>query len=131
MKNILTIALLSVLSQQLFAFGVKEAKISQANELAQCGAFYSLAAAGMREQGDLEMSDDLRELGNIALQLSSSLGNARVAHVQAIAAMDDQRTYMDGNLGNYSSLMKAHLNTCLSAVDQPDERFDYWLGKDQ
>lgn len=129
MKHLLIVIIIVFSFDRAFAYVPDHAKTNQANELAECAAFYLYGADGARRYGDQQLSDRLTQSANIAMSISEELSNTEVLQARLEMAAEEQNKLISNDLSNISILLHKYKNICTSALGNPDVRYQYWLDK--
>lgn len=101
-------------------------------ELAQCAAFYAIAAAGVEASiaPDQERDDvvaSLKKSAETAIGLSVQLTNPKIAAERINLARQKMTRQMEGSWENLSSIVAQYKGPCKDRVEAPDQRFAYWF----
>lgn len=127
MKVLVGIFVFIILSANAFSYEINRAKVNQAQELAECAAFYMYAAEGVKRNGDLRLYEDLIRSAGVALELSELFSNHETTIARFTIAMQKQGETIGNDLSNISRLILNYLDVCKVAISDPSARYKYWL----
>lgn len=127
MKGLIIFFVLLLISVGAFSFEPDRAKTNQAQELAECAAFYSYGAEAVKRNGNSELAQELRASADIALKISGSLSNQETAMARFTIAVKEQGETINNDFSNISRLLLKYQNICKAAVTEPNTRYQYWL----
>lgn len=65
----------------------------------------------------------------MAMYLSTYLSNEEVAKARVEMALDEQKEMIKNDFANISLLLVKYKDVCKIAVENPELRREYWLGK--
>jgi len=126
-----TIAVLfSLVASLVMAYEPERAKTNQANELAECAAYF-MAMADCTEKakpGD-PLVAGLEEASESAIALSAALSNNEAATARFELGTDTIREEMMGDCSNASIVIDKYNAFCKVAMKDPRSRAEYWLNK--
>lgn len=113
----------------LFAYESERAENNLAHELADCGAYFSLAA----EAPGLDPSTRkaLTERGRIALVFSAKLTSEKLALARFDLALQGMKRDMENNWSNLSVANAKYGYPCQDLLKDPEARMKYWLEKQE
>lgn len=110
------------------AYEPEQAKTNQAHELANCAVYYVLMAECVSNNpSQMQLAHNLEMMAGLATELSVGLSNEEVTKARVQMAERDFRARMDNHCSNVSILMNELNETCSEAVQNPEQRFNYWL----
>jgi hypothetical protein len=64
------------------------------------------------------------------MQMSEKISNKEVLAARMKIAMDEQMKLMKYDYSNMSILLVKYKDLCKAVIENPDKRFQYWLGKE-
>jgi hypothetical protein len=118
---------LSLLSSGVYGLTPAEAQDEFASELAFCAGYYSVGAVASENSGHKEESVRLQPTIQRALELSAKLSTPKKAQARYELAMQSQvKTFKEEG---FARLMLQYAAVCKTALERPDERLQYWAGK--
>jgi len=110
-----------------------EARNELAGEMAECSAYYSIAAevaTDASESPDKRASASKAALkaADATLQASAQLTTTNVAMTRADVARQAMLKEM-GESRSFATLMSKHMLSCIELIEHADRRFAHWLGE--
>ena len=124
-----TICMVCLLYSSIYGYDEERAIANLANDFAQCSAYYSMSAEGIRRTGNEALASKSLEASKIAYNYSVKFSNRKVTEARIILAVDEQRKEMDHNYSNFSILILKYGEMCKEALESPEKRLQYWLDK--
>ena len=110
----------------------REATNEVASELAECAAFYAIAAAGMEatiapDQERYNVVASLKKSAETAIGVSVKLTDPKIAAERINLARQTITRQMQSTWENLSIIVARYKEPCKDRVEAPDKRFAYWF----
>ena len=132
MKRTIFVAIIGILfflSQNIYGYDEERATANLASDFAECSAYYIIAAEGLGRMAKEDLAQKALEASDIAYVYAIKFSNPKVAAARIRLAFDEQRKEMDHDFSNFPILTLKYGEMCRDALESPEERLEYWLGK--
>jgi hypothetical protein len=131
-KTIFFVTLLSIwffLPPGIYGYDEERATANLASEFAQCSAFYTLSAEGIKRTGDEGLVIRFMEASKTAYDYSVKFSNQKVAEARIRSALDEQRKELGYDSSNFMVLILKYGEMCKDDLHSPKKRLQYWLDR--
>lgn len=131
-KSIVIVAIIGIsffVSQSIYGFDEERATANLASDLAECSAYYILAAEALRRNGKEVMAQEALEASDRAYIYAIKFSSPKVAAARVRIAFDNQRKEMNHDFSHFPILVLKYGEMCGSALESPEKRLEYWLRK--
>lgn len=131
LKTGLAITILSAfLATTTSAYEPERAKSNLASDFAECIAYYTISAEGLRRSGaEASLIDAAEKAASVAFELGADLSNLDVTGARAELALKEQTELMRHDYSNFAILINKYGEFCKQLLDHPEDRLKYWLAK--
>ena len=132
MKTVLFVPILIMslfLPPTICAYDEARATANLASDFAQCSAFYTLSAEGIRRTGDEKLIIRFMEASKKAYDYSAKYSNETVSEARIELALDEQRKEIGYNCSNFVILILKYGEMCKDALNSPKKKLQYWLDR--
>ena len=104
------------------------------NEMVECSVYFTIVTNGLQNSNDLALSERYErardDAGAMALKLNKMAGlKDDVAFDRIKVAQKMMSDRIGGNTSNASVLLPEYGERCTQAINQPQQRFEYWNRK--
>ena len=132
MKRTIFVAIIGILfflSQNIYGYDEERATANLASDFAECSAYYIIAAEALRRTAKEDLAQNALEASDRAYVYAIKFSNPKVTAARIRSAFDRQRKEMDHDFSNFPILTLKYGEMCRDALESPEERLEYWLGK--
>jgi len=129
MKQLISLIFCIALSSTVNASGPERAKDKQAQELAECTAFYLLSVQVVKQNGASDLAILLAQSATMAVRLSQFISSKEVLQTRVAMAVDNQKKMINNDFSNISILLSKYKDSCRAAIEDPQNRYKHWLNK--
>lgn len=131
LKTGLPIAILSAfLATAASAYEPDRAKSNLASDFAECIAYYTISAEGLRRSGaEAFLIDAAEKAASIAFDFGVELSNVEVTGARVELAVKEQTELMHHDYSNFAILINKYGEFCEQLLEHPEDRLQYWLAK--
>jgi hypothetical protein len=116
-------------SQSIYGYDEDRAIANLASDFAECSAYYTIAAEGIKRTGNEDSAKRVLEASERAFDYAVKFSNIKVTEARIKLAFDEQRKEMDHNYSNFAILILKYGEMCKEALESPERRLQYWLNK--
>ncbi|WP_439530930.1 hypothetical protein [Pannonibacter sp.] len=105
-----------------------------AHEYAVCAAYFGVVSIAFENSNDPATAAQYTQLMNQALAYALASGDSIGLLQETTAsrykiAIEEMQDRIDGNTSNISVLYGDYMKSCTVAMEDPEGRFGYWLGR--
>ena len=104
------------------------------HEMVECSVYFTIVTVGLQNSNDLALAEKYErardDAGAMALKLNKMAGlkdDVAFARIKIAQKMMSDR--IGGNTSNVSVLFPEYGELCTQAINEPQQRFEYWNSK--
>lgn len=127
--GLLLSVLYTVNIESSFAYDGDRAISNLASDFCECGAYYTIAAEGLRRAGKLDGAASSEAASKVALEAAKKISRGDVVLARYKLALDEQIRAINEDYANVAILIKRYGSLCKQVTEDPLGRLRYWLDK--
>lgn len=131
LKKYFKLMAILVIPSLLFSDAVDNAMNNLADDYAQCSAYYAVASNGMK---NLKKENEVKRSLKVAefmYKLSVQISNEETAMARVQLSIKDHYKTMDNHFKNFSRLILKYGELCKELHEDPKQRLQYWIKKEE